>query len=168
MIAVADHMKKDPSKSPIATNILDLLKLVLHNMYFEFNNEFFLQIGCTAMGTALAPNYANLFMDRFETKALDNYPLKPLIWKRFIDAIFIIWTHGEETFHQFVDYLNSLHPTIKFTSKTSKESINFLDSTLKLDSNREIITTMYNKPTDTHLFLYHTSSHPDTVMKKGP
>ena len=84
-------MRKDPSKGPIANYILDLLKLVLYNMYFEFNNEF-LQIGGTAMGTALTPNYANLFMDRFETKALDNYPLKPLIWKRFIDDIFLIWT----------------------------------------------------------------------------
>ena len=42
-------------------------------MYFEFNDEFFLQIGGTAMGTAVAPNYANLFMDRFETNALDTY-----------------------------------------------------------------------------------------------
>ena len=33
------------------------------------------------MGIALALNYANLFMDRFETKALKNYPLKLLIWK---------------------------------------------------------------------------------------
>ena len=82
-----------PTKGPIATYILDLLNLILHNMYFEFNDEFFLQIGGTAMGTELAPNYANLFMDMFENKALDNYPLKPLIWKRFIDDIFLIWTH---------------------------------------------------------------------------
>ena len=107
-------------------------------------------------------------MDTFETKTLDNYPLKPPIWKRFIEDIFIIWTHGEESANQFVKYLNSLHPTIKFTSETSKESINFLDATVKLDSKREIITTLHNKPIDTHLFLHHTSSHPDTVMTKGP
>ena len=57
-----------PTKGPIATYILDLLNLILHNMYFEFNDEFFLQIGGTAMGTELAPNYANLFMDMFENK----------------------------------------------------------------------------------------------------
>ena len=63
ILAVADHLRKDPSKGPIASYILDLLKLVLHNMYFEFNDKFFLQTGGTAMGTALATNYANLFMD---------------------------------------------------------------------------------------------------------
>ena len=50
------------------------------------------------MGTAAAPNYANLFMDRFETKAL--------IWLRFIDDIFMIWTHGEDNLNEFIKYLN--------------------------------------------------------------
>ena len=54
------------------------------------------------MGTALAPNYANLFMDRFETKALDNYSLKPLISKRFIGDIFRLWTHEEDSLRYFV------------------------------------------------------------------
>ena len=65
-------------------------------MNFEFNGEHFLQTGGTAMGTALAPNYANLFMDRFETKAIEGYHLKPLKWLRFIDDVFMIWTHGED------------------------------------------------------------------------
>ena len=145
ILAVADHLRTDPTKGPIANYILDLLKLVLHNMYFEFNDEFFLQIGGAAMGTSLAPNYANLFMDRFETKALNNYHLKPLIWKRFIDDIFLIWTHGEDSFKDFVNYLNSLHNTIKFTSETSTTSVNFLDTTVKLDQDRKIITILYNK-----------------------
>ena len=71
------------------------------------------------MGTSVAPNYANLFMDRFETKALADFPLKPLTWKRFIDDIFMIWTHGEESLKHFIDYLNSFHQTIKFTHEMS-------------------------------------------------
>ena len=168
LLAVAEHMRQDPTKGPIGNYILDLLKLVLHNMYFEFNNEFFLQIGGTAMGAALAPNYANLFMDRFKTKALSNYPLQPLIWKRFIDDIFLIWTHGEDSLKEFVNYLNNLHSTIKFTAETSTESINFLDTIVKLDNQRNLITTLYNKPTDTHLFLHHSSAHPESVTQKGP
>ena len=42
------------------------------------------------MGTALAPNYVNLFVDRFETKAVEGYNLKPLVLKRFIDDI--LWS----------------------------------------------------------------------------
>ena len=83
IVAVADKLRTDPKKQNIAKYRLDLLKLVLHNMYFEFNGEHYIQVGGTAMGTALAPNHANIFMDKFETKALKNYHIKPLIFQRF-------------------------------------------------------------------------------------
>ena len=168
LVAVADKLRKDPNKTGISQYILDLLKLVLHNMYFEFNGEHYLQIGGTAMGTALAPNYANLFMGKFETKALANYHLKPLIWKRFIDDIFIVWTHGQNELNKFVEYLNGLHTTIKFTSECSTKEVSFLDTTVSFDENNKLITALYNKPTDTHLYLHHTSAHPNSVMTKGP
>ena len=119
ILAVANKLRNDPTKTPITQFILDLLTLVLHNTNFEFNGEHYLQIGGTAMGTSVALNYANLFMDRLETRALDDYPLKPLVWKRFIDNIFMVWTHGEESLNHFIEYLNSLHESIKFTHEFS-------------------------------------------------
>ena len=43
-----------------------LTKLVLKNNVFEFNNNYYLQIQGTAMGTKMAPAYANLFMGKLE------------------------------------------------------------------------------------------------------
>ena len=134
-------------------------------MSFSFNGD---QTGGTAMGTATAPNYANLFMDRFETKALANWPLKPLIWLRFIDDIFMIWTHGEDKLDEFITYLNSIHPTIKFTHESSTTQINFLDTTVKINDNRNLYATLYEKPTDTHLYLHYTSAHHAPSKTKGP
>ena len=168
ILAVAEKLRSDPTKTPITNFILDLLKLVLHSMNFTFNGDHYLQTGGTAMGTSLAPNYANLFMDRFETKALAGYPLKPLTWKRFIDDIFLVWTHGEESLKRFIDYLNSLHDTIKFTHEMSYSQIDFLDTTVKFGLDRGLITTLFNKPTDTHLYLEYSSAHPQSVLTKGP
>ena len=168
ILAVGEKLRNDPTKTPIANFILDLLKLVLHSMNFTFNGDHYLQTGGTAMGTSLAPNYANLFMDRFETKALAGFPLKPLTWKRFIDDIFLVWTHGEESLKNFIDYLNSLHETIKFTHEMSYTKIDFLDTSVKFGQNRELITTLFNKPTDTHLYLEYSSAHPQSVLTKGP
>ena len=46
------------------------------------------------MGTLMAPNYANLFMDKFEQNLLHDYSqktgLSPLVWFCFIDDIFFI------------------------------------------------------------------------------
>ena len=122
ILAVAAQLRKDRTKDPITPYILQLLKLVLHSMNFTFNEEHYLQVGGTAMGTALAPNYANLFMDRFETNALKNWDKKTLLWLRFIDDIFMIWNHGEEELKKFLTYLNSIHDKIKFTHEFSKKT----------------------------------------------
>ena len=168
ILAVADKLRSDPTKTPISNFILDLLKLVLHSMNFTFNRDHYLQTGGTAMGTSLAPNYANLFMDRFETKALAGFPQKPLTWRRFIDDIFLVWTHGEESLKTFIDYLNSLHKTINFTHEMSYSYIDFPDTIVKFSPDRGLITTRFNKPTDTHLYLEYSSAHPHSVLTKGP
>ena len=71
------------------------------------------------MGTKLAPSFANLFMGHFEDKFVYSYPLQPLIWKRFIDDIFFVWTYGQDELDKFVNYLNTCHDTIKFTLEIS-------------------------------------------------
>ena len=71
-------------------------------------------------------------------------------------------------FKEFITYLNSLHQSIKFTHEFSKTSINFLDTSVKLNENRELITTLYNKPTDIHLYLHYTSAHQVSILTKGP
>ena len=44
----------------------------------------------------------------------------------------MVWTHGEEQLNKFVEYLNGIHQTIKFTHEISQEEINFLDTTVKI------------------------------------
>ena len=45
---------------------IELLEVVLTNNYFNFNGKHYHQLSGTAMGTKLAPSYANLFMPKFE------------------------------------------------------------------------------------------------------
>ena len=49
---------------PSISNIIQLMRLVL--TLNNFDDENYLQVGGTAMGTRLAPSYANLFMAEFE------------------------------------------------------------------------------------------------------
>ena len=116
------------------------------------------------MGTKMAPSYANLFMGRFEQNALDHAPHSPLIWWRYIDDIFLLWTHGEEKLNEFIDYLNSLHSTIKFTSSFSRTDIPFLDVHVHL-RNGHIETDLHVKPTDKHQYLLKSSCHPSHTKR---
>ena len=79
------------------------------------------------MGTKLAPSYAALFMTKFEEKYVYSYPLQPKLWKRLIDDIFLIWHYGMDSLLEFIEHLNTVHPTDKFTSDISHTEISFLD-----------------------------------------
>ena len=154
-------------KRPRTETICDLIRMILTMNSFIFNDEHFIQNNGTAMGTKMAPAFANLFMGDFERKALDNSPDKPYLWWRCIDDIFLIWTLGEEKLDKFITNLNSLHPTIKFTSERSTTSIPFVDVNIQIN-NGKLEIDPYCKPTDKRQYLLHSSSHPYHTKKSIP
>ena len=147
--------------------IVDLTELVLKNNNFEFNRKHYLQILGTAIGTKMAPAYANLFMDRLERKLLSRAQVQPLVWLRYIDDIFMVWTRGEDELKTFLNYLNDAHDTIKFTWNWSTEQINYLDVQV-INNDGRLETDLYVKPTDKHQYLFHTSCHPRMCKNSIP
>ena len=63
--------KKSDAKRP-DKEIIQLLSYSLKYNNFIFNNQCYLQTGGTAMGKKFAPNYANIFMAKWEKEALKN------------------------------------------------------------------------------------------------
>lgn len=92
----------------------------------------------------MAPSYANIFMDKLERQFISHALIKPHTWWWCIDDIFIIWTEGEESLKDFLNYLNSAHGTIKFTSKWSYQEVEFLDVKVLNDSGK-LETDVYIK-----------------------
>ena len=45
-------------------------------------------------------------MDKVETEFLDKDLLKPWVWLRYIDDIFFVRTHVEESLEKFLEHLN--------------------------------------------------------------
>ena len=113
----------------------------------------------------MAPSYANIFMSVFEDQAIASFPHKPDVWLRFIDDIFVVWTAGTNKFLEFMDFINSLHPNLKFTFDFSLSSVHFLDVTILKDQAGLISTDLYIKPTDTHQFLLSSSCHPGHIKR---
>ena len=138
--------------------LMDLADLVLKNNYFTHNGRTFRQKRGTAIGTKFAPPYSILFMGDFEERALEGFELKPWLWWRYIDDIFLIWQFGEESLKDFITYLNSIHPSIKFTFKYTHHSIDFLDVQV-FKEGRGIRTDLFVKETDTHQYLEFSSCH---------
>ena len=66
-------------------------------------------------------------MADLEKRLLSDIDLKPYIWWSYIDDIFLIWEHGQESLKMFLQKIIKIHPTIKFTADWSYNSVNFLD-----------------------------------------
>ena len=86
----------------------------------------------------------------------------------FINDIFFIWNGTEEELKSFINRVNRVHPTIKFETNYSYTEINFLDTTVKITSNNELVTTLYKKETDRNTFLHRKSYHPPSTKKSIP
>ena len=157
-IALDTHRPQAGIK-PTNASLIHLLELVLTKNNFQFNGVNFLQIGGTAMGTKVAPSFAVTYMGAFEKDNVYTYRLKPTIYLRYIDDIFIIWPHGNDELDQFLTHMNSCSPHIQFTTEKSTTEIPFLDTLVKLDGN-VLTTDLYTKPTDSHNYLYYNSAHP--------
>ena len=83
--------ERDPLDNPTNRSLGELLRLVLTCNNFEFDNKHFLQVGGTAMGTKLAPSYANIFMGKFEHLHVYPYHLQPHCGK---DSLMISFLFG--------------------------------------------------------------------------
>jgi hypothetical protein len=136
--------------------------------YLKFNSKLFQQLWGTAMGTRPAPSFANLFMAEMDKKLLSIGQRHIHFYKRFID-IFMIWTASEAQFKEFLEKINGLHETIKFTYnyELKDRSTTFLDTKVSIVNNK-IITDLYQKPMDKVQYLLPSSSHPGHIFKNIP
>ena len=166
--ALDDAKANNPSQ-PNTDVLISLLEIVLKNNIFEFNGKCFIQLQGTAMGTKLAPAYANISMDRLEQTILSSTTLNPSYYKRYIDDIFMLWPHSITDLMNFITNLNNYHPLIKFTFEHSHKQITFLDvnvfkgpnfhNTNKLDVKTHI------KPTNKQAYVHAKSCHPPGTSK---
>ena len=106
------------------------------------------------MGSSLAPVPANIFMGFYESKWLNEYNLKKRkCYLRYVDDILVAF-HKEQDSLNFLNFLNKMHPSIKFTiEKQSNHSIAFLDVFISGIDNQNLTLQTYHKSTYTGLLL---------------
>ena len=140
--------------------ILQLLEISLKRNDFVFDDKVFLQVQGTAMGRRYAPHYADIYMAEFEKEALAKCDKQPDCYFRYLDDIFLIWSHGRDSFQDFLNVFNTHRPSIKFKAEINQTCVNFLDTTLFRSKENILEAKVYFKPTDTHQLLHKFSFHP--------
>ena len=156
--------------------LTEAVALVLQNNNFEFNERHFLQTRGTAMGTNMAPTYANLTlgylevqMDRKITESfgpnISTY-VQHNYW-RFLDDCYITWEYSDEELNKLIEMINSMNPMIKFVATKSVSQISFLDVLITKENTR-LKTEIYHKTTDTRCYVPFDSNHPRHIKANIP
>jgi len=154
-------------KFPSTDCIIKAAEICLHTNNCQFAKCNFIQKHGTAMGPTNACSYADLAMGIIDEKARFGGAIRPMLWWRYGDDIFDLWSHGVPKLLEFTEYINSLYPTIKFELVYSESSLNMLDLTLHLQEGF-IYTDIYAKPTDSHLIYLFQVRVPLIVNEPFP
>lgn len=141
------------------TLVEKLLELTLFNNFFQFNNKYYQQIHGIAMGTPCACSTSDIFICNWIKQAFSSMETKPFLYKQYRDDGFGIWQGPTTELLKFVEKLNQMHPTLKFTVTYGKQ-IDYLDLTISINNFGSISTETYYKPTDSFAYLHSESNHP--------
>ena len=75
------------------------------------------------MGKRFAPEYANIFMAKWEEEVLVKCEKKPLHFLRYLDDIWDIWEGTEEEFEHFMLVLNAHDPSINWNLNVTQKRL---------------------------------------------
>ena len=132
-----------------------LLSKVTTGVEFSFNGVMYQQIEGVAMGSPLGPVLANIFVGYHEQRLQIEEDEHLLLYDRYVDDTFAFHTTKEHSV-EFLEKLNSLHPSLRFTCEHEDDNkLPFLDVLMVRHGSTESIsfsTAVYRKPTFTGLY----------------
>jgi len=116
-----------------------------------------------SMGSSLGPLFANIFLFRYESQWLQDSPVKPVLYKRYVDDT--LWLlPADADLSQLLNFMNSRHPNMRFTYEAeNNNSINFVGLTITHNPLNKLHcyqTSVYRKSTSTSLFTNYNSFTP--------
>ena len=130
---------------------VELMEMATSSVEFSFNDIMHRQIDGVAMGSPLGPALSDIFVGYYESKLFQTTS-KPEMYYRYMNDTFVVFSNEYEC-DLFLDSLNSLHPSLRFTfKKESNLVLPFLDVLVE-KSPSKFITSIYRKPTFTSQYL---------------
>ncbi|XP_071792712.1 uncharacterized protein [Asterias amurensis] len=159
-----ERLSHDPSLPDRAglspDQIHDLLYTCVSSSCFQFQGKYYEQTAGTSIGFPISPVLAYIFMEEFESSSLLTADLRPSLWLRYVDDTFVVWPHGQDSLHEFLQYLNQQHSSIKFTMEQEHSGkLPFLDVLITRNQDGTLHHSIYRKPTHTDRYLHQRSFH---------
>ena len=134
--ALKYHLDLRPEQQPPTNTLVRLAELVLNLNCFDFDGNYYQQVGGVAMGTKMGPNYVCLFVGYVKRKMFEEYQgRKPDLYKRYIDDVLGASSDTRQDLENFLHFWSTYHPALKYTFEISESSIPFLDLCVSISNN---------------------------------
>jgi hypothetical protein len=154
-------MLNKENRPQITKQIINILKTILKQNYFEFQNNIYQPDKGVSMGSPISSTIAEIFLQNIENthikQLLDTTNI--LYYTRYVEDILVIYDtrYINDTAHK---YISQIHPNLQLnpTYKNNKQ-VNFLDLLIIRKPSRLEID-IYRKPTTTSTTINYTSNHP--------
>ena len=156
----ASSVKKPPFPK---ASFIKLLTIATQGI-FMYKDKIYKQTDGVAMGSPLGPSLANFFLGFLEKRDIDRSLYAPSFYNRYIDDICAIFTNNDHI-QLFLDFINSLHPNLKFTIEYANDTFPFLNVEMKFND-FSFDSWVYRKPTHTGQMLNFSAMCPDK-WKRG-
>eukprot|EP00061_Rhincodon_typus_P001657 g15388.t1 len=115
-----------PNQSPSIDTLIRFTELIL-TLNFSFISSHFLQTKEVAMGTCMGPSSTCLFVGYVEQSLFCCYTgTIPHLFLRYIDDCIGTASCSQQELEQFINFIYTFHPNLKFTWTISDTSLSFL------------------------------------------
>jgi hypothetical protein len=170
LLFIARYLRRTEFEGIPVQALIEALALVMKNNIFSFGDTLWRQTTGTAMGTPPAPPWATLYFALCEEDTVPRFDDNLLLYRQYLDDIFGIWLPDADAttnLSQWTDFKAAIKsPTYKLVWDFSQlyQSIDLMDLHLTIKDNR-IHTTLYEKPTNLHLYIPPSSCHPPGLLR---
>ena len=128
--------------------------------FMHIDGTIYVQRDGLAMGGPLSCTMANFYMAHVENQVLENSAIKPRIYCRFIDDIFVLVRDEDHLIILETEFKSK--SALNFTHEVAiGNKIPFLDVLLDNSNDKKLITSVYTKPTKSEDCLNYNSAAPE-------
>ena len=113
-----------------------------------------------AMGTKMAVTFSVIFMACLEKRLFTASPMKPFVWKGFVDDIFSLWNIPVEEVSIFVNFAYSFQPRSNLLVKSHPNPLFFSEPRYSKDLAFQLLKfSTHQPPTSSALKLFSQYTH---------
>ena len=166
-MSVVKRVVSNISDSDLPVNKKDYVKLVsmcVNFGSFIFNEQEYKQIRGLAMGSALSPVMACLYMEHLEDDKFKRIMGRGSHWYRYVDDVLVIMPHNTRV-NDKLSRLNRVDSNIEFTVELEEDGkLPFLDTIIHRIDN-SVKFSVYRKPTNKDDFVHYLSAHNERTKR---